>query len=721
MSTDASQPAAEGTTRHILAVRGLDCPDEAGVVNAAVRPLPGVREVTFDYTAGTACVTCAVGGATADQLAAAITAAGLPTSPASGGSAPVAEAPDQAIRWLAGGAMLAIAAGFAWSVIEAGGVRAALAPENASLGGRACYALALALSWIRLLPRTWGAIRTKRADMHVLMAIAVIGALSLGEWLEAATVSALFLISLALEQWSVGRARDAIGALLSLAPAQARIRDAQGERLVPAESVTKDAEIVVQPGERVPVDGTVVSGTSHIDQAPITGESLPVAKNSGDRVFAGTVNAEGLLVIRAAGGATDSALARMTKLVAEARSQRGSAERWVDRFARFYTPAVVVAACLMAMLPPLLGGGPWGTWLYNALVLLVIACPCALVIATPVATVAALARAARNGVLVKGGEHLEQAARLRSLAVDKTGTLTTGRPSVSAIIAAPGFDERAVLSLAATLEARSDHPLARAIVADASRRGLTPPLVDAPSVIPGKGMTGTVHGRATWLGSPRFADERAPGGWRPETAVVGSMVIVGTDGQAIGAVVVADTVRPEAHAALQACRELGIDHIVMVTGDDARVAKAVGDRLGIDVIHAGLMPDDKVRLVGELAERMPPVALVGDGVNDAPALARAHLGVAMGAAATPAALETADVALLGDDLRRLPWLIEHARHARSIVIQNISAALFGKAVFLALSLAGHASLWVAIAADTGISLLVTINALRLLSSSEPKA
>ncbi len=726
MKTDGPPTASmKAAARHLLAVRGLDCPDEAAAVRSAVAPLPGVQDVTFDYTGGTACVTCAVGGATAAQLAAAITAAGLPTAPLSGDAAPsgaVGSDPDRVLLWLTGAATLAGLFGFAAAVVHAGGVVAALASEAAAPLALGCYAVALALCWVRLLPRAFNALRAGRADMYVLMAIAVGGAVALGDWLEAVTVSVLFLVSLSLEHWSVGRARRAISALFALAPTQARIVDAQGERLVPAESVPSGADVVIQPNERVPLDGVIIVGASHVDQAPITGESLPVVKGPGDTVYAGTVNAEGLLRIRTSGSAADSTLARMTRLVAAARSQRGQVERWVDRFAAIYTPAVVVAAVAIAVLPPLLLGGAWGVWLYRALVLLVIACPCALVIATPVAMVAALARAARAGVLVKGGEHLEQIARLRSLAVDKTGTLTTGKPSVATIVAAPGFTQDDVLRLAAALDARSDHPLARAITSAAQQRGLSVTAADAATNVPGKGNTGVVGAQNAWLGSPRFAREQVPDGWLPDLTPAGSPVLVGRTGVVVGCLFVTDTIRPEAAAALAACRALGITQISMLTGDDARVAQAFGSQLGIDTlhIHAGLLPLDKVTLVADLAGRVGPVALVGDGVNDAPALARADVGIAMGAAATPAALETADVALLGDDLRRLPWLIVHARRMRHIVMQNIAAALAGKAVFLVLTMTGHASLWVAIAADTGISLLVTLNALRLLSSTDAK-
>lgn len=438
--------ATEPDVAHTLQVAGLDCPDEAAIVRDAVKHLPGVREVTFDYTAGTACVRCSTAGATMDAIAQAITAAGLHARPAGAVTAPGDDDPETELKrsrhrtmLLAGIAALLVGTGVGIEAVRAGGFAAVFGVHAPSMMAQCLYGLAIALCGVRLLPRVWSAIRAVRADMYLLMTIAVAGALALGDWLEGATVSVLFLVSLALEAWSGGRARAAIAALMGLAPTQARLRDGDGrERLVPPESVPAGSLVVINPGDRVPLDGTITEGTSHLDEAAITGESLPVTRQIGDPVFAGTVNGESLLVIRTTSAAADSTLARMARMVAESRQRRGRTERWVDAFSARYTPAVVVIALAIALGPPLLAGQPWDAWVYRALVLLVIACPCALVIATPVATVAALARAAHMGVLIKGGEHLETAARLRSIALDKTGTLTTGRPSVVAVEPAAG-------------------------------------------------------------------------------------------------------------------------------------------------------------------------------------------------------------------------------------------------------------------------------------------
>lgn len=717
MTMPAKSEPTSDERREWLTVQGLDCPDEAAVVRDAVMPLPGVREVIFDYTRSAACVICTSQGPDATALAGVITAAGLSTTPV-GATTPPSVDQRSTTGWYAFTGSLLLIIGFVVNVWWSGGFMAALHEHPLPPVVIACFIASIAVTWIKLAPRAWAGVRALRADMYVLMVIAVAGAGALGEWMEGATVSVLFLVSLALERWSADRARGAIAALLDLAPTKARLRGKDGaEHQVAVEEVSTGSTLIVQPGERIPLDGTVSEGSSHVNQAALTGESMPVIKNAGDTVFAGTVNGEGMLTVTTSVGAADTTLSRMTRLVADARSQRGKAERWADRFSQIYTPVVVVVALAIAVAPPLFLNGGWSDWIYRALVLLVIACPCALVIATPVAVVAALARAARAGVLVKGGEHLERAAGLRSIAYDKTGTLTVGIPSVIAVLPAPGETAVSVLSVAAALDARSDHPLARAIVqAATSDVGAIPPATDA-RVLPGLGVVGRVGDQSAWIGSPRLAAEQAPQDrWLPTVPAdaPGSLVLVGWQGRILGGIVLGDALRPETAEVIIAAQQLGITRQIMVTGDDPQVAKAVAGRLGITEVHGGLMPADKVTLVAALSGSDGPVALIGDGVNDAPALARADLGIAMGAAATPAALETADVALLSNDLRRLPWLIQHARRMRWIVRQNVTAALGGKVIFLVLTLTGHASLWTAIAADTGISLLVTLNALRLL-------
>ena len=515
--------------------------------------------------------------------------------------------------------------------------------------------------------------------------------------------------------------------MLDLAPQTVRRLDADGtvhERA--AADVPVGSRFQVRPGERIGLDGRIAAGRSHVDQAPITGESVPAEKAPGDEVFAGTVNGDGVLEIVSSRPAGDTTLARIIRTVEAAHGRRAAAERWVERFARIYTPAVMALALLLAVLPPLLLGG-WGDWLYRALVLLVIACPCALVISTPVSVVAALAAAARRGVLVKGGMYLEQPASLAVFAFDKTGTLTGGRPEVVQVVPMNGHDEAELLARAAALEAGSSHPLAAAVLAEAVRRGIAVEPVADGRALPGRGVTGGFRGQDFWLGSQRLLAERGlddgEAGRRAETLEQAghTVVAIGNAGHVCGLIALADTVRPEAAAAVQALRRAGIRHLVMLTGDNAATARAIARQLGIDEVHAGLLPADKVAVIERLGATYGRVAMVGDGVNDAPAMARADVAIAMGAAGSDAAIQTADIALMTDDLDRLPWLVGHSGRLLRTIRQNVAFALGTKALFVLLTFAGFATLWGAIAADLGASLLVVANALRLLRPHVPSA
>jgi Cd2+/Zn2+-exporting ATPase len=509
--------------------------------------------------------------------------------------------------------------------------------------------------------------------------------------------------------------------LLSLTPPTAHVRRPDGGTAeVPAEGVAVGTVFVVRPGERLPLDGRVVRGASDVDQAPITGESAPVPKRPGDEVFAGTINGDGGLDVESTKPAADTTLARITRMVGEAQSRRAPSEQWVERFARVYTPAVMGLALAVLLVPPLAFGGGWADWLYRALVLLVIACPCALVISTPVTIVAALAAAARHGVLIKGGVYVEAPARLRAVAFDKTGTLTTGRPAVVELVPLNGHDERELLERAAALEAGSTHPIAQAVVARAAERGMHPTPVADFQAIQGKGASGRIDGKAYWLGSHRYLEER--GQETPDvhdrlvamTAAGRTVVAVGNEQHVCGLIALADAVRPEARPTVDALRAAGVRHVIMLTGDNTGTAQAVAGETGVDEVLAELLPEDKVLAVASLTARYGAVAMVGDGVNDAPAMSRATIGVAMGVAGTDAAVEAADIALMSDDLAKLPWLVGHSRRALKVIRQNIVISLAVKALFVALTFAGHASLWAAIAADMGASLLVVFNGLRLL-------
>ena len=558
--------------------------------------------------------------------------------------------------------------------------------------------------------------------MNLLMTIAVLGAIAIGEWFEAAAVSFLFALALLLESWSVGRARRAIGALMDLSPETARVRSPSGGEVVELEvdEVPMGSVVLVRPGERIPLDGEIVEGETAVDQSPITGESVPVAKAPGDEVFAGTINGDGAFEMRSSKLAGESTLARIISLVEDAQARRAPSEQWVERFARVYTPAVLALAVLLALLPPLLAGASWGAWLYTALVLLVIACPCALVISTPVSIVAGLASAARAGVLIKGGAYLEAPSRWRAVAVDKTGTLTYGRPRVQRVIPLNGHSEQELLERAAALEAESTHPLARAVLAAADERSVAYTPAVALKALPGRGAEGRLGEEHFWIGSHRLMEEKGAESEEAHRLAMEledaghSLVAVGNDEHVCGLISVADQVRPEAAQAVRDLKALGVSPVVMLTGDNQRTADAVATTTGVSEARAELLPDEKVEAMAALTKAHGQVAMVGDGVNDAPAMAASSCGVAMGAAGTDAALETADIALMSDDLSRLPWLVGHSRRTVAIVRQNIVFALAVKAAFVGLAIFGMATLWMAIAADMGASLLVIFNGLRLL-------
>jgi len=593
--------------------------------------------------------------------------------------------------------------------------------ESVPIGSIALYSIGIVAGLVMVLPKAWRSLVSLRPDMNLLMSVAVIGAVLIGEWFEGSTVAFLFSFSLLLESWSVGRARRAIASLMDLSPPTAHLRHESGDvkDIAPAD-VRVGSTVVVRPGEKIPLDGRVTSGISGVNQAPITGESVPVEKEPGDEVFAGTINGDGLLEVETTKAANDTTLARIIKMVGDAGSKRAPSEKWVEKFAAIYTPAVMTVALLMLVIPPLALGGEWSVWLYRSLVLLVIACPCALVISTPVSVVAALAAAARNGVLIKGGVFIELPAQLKAIAMDKTGTLTQGAPAVVDVVPMNGHDEHELLMRAGALELNSNHPLARAIVEEAKRRNLELVSADDFETIQGKGASGVINGKPFWLGSHRYLEQRDQ-----ETPEVHeqlesmqqagrTVVVVGNDEHVCGFITLADAIREETRDAIRQLHEMGVEQLVMLTGDNEGTAKTIAKEAGIDQVHAELLPEDKVAAVERLVKQYEHVGMIGDGVNDAPALARASLGLAMGAAGSDAAIETADIALMSDDLSKLPWLIHHSRRTLSIIRQNIAFSLAVKVLFVILTFAGSASLWAAIAADMGASLLVIGNGLRLL-------
>ena len=714
-----------------LQIRGMDCAEEVAVLKRQLGPLVGGEEcLAFDILNGKLVVRRGATGISAEAVIQAVARTGMRAEVWTD------EAPEQddAGFWTRRGRSVAMAAsglfalaGFATHAWSTGGVSNAFGSEGMGIAvgvpvvSITLYSLGIVAGAWYVIPKAWRAAISLRPDMNLLMTIAVIGAAAIGEWFEAATVTFLFAVSLLLESWSVGRARRAIGMLMDLAPPSARVRDDDGkEHDVPPEDVAVGTVFIVRPGERIPLDGDVVRGVSDVNQAPITGESVPVPKKPGLGAFAGTINGDGVLEVECTKPADDTTLAHIIRMVGEAQSRRAPSEQWVEQFARIYTPAVMGLAATVFLIPPLLFGGEWFDWLYRSLVLLVIACPCALVISTPVSVVAALAAAARNGVLIKGGIYVEAPAHLRAIAMDKTGTLTEGKPSLVDVVPMSGHDEMELLQRAAALESHSNHPLARAIVAAARERGVTIPDANELEIIQGKGATGRMGGKPYWLGSHRYLEER-----RQETPDVHdrleamqqagrTVVVVGNETHVCGFITLADSLRPITAQTLKRLRDAGIEQIVMLTGDNQGTAEVIGEQAGIDEVHAELLPEDKVRAVETLVAKYHRVAMVGDGVNDAPALARASLGIAMGAAGSDAAIETADIALMSDDLSKLPWLIGHSRRTLAIIRQNITFSLAVKALFVVLTFAGSASLWAAIAADMGASLLVIFNGLRLL-------
>jgi Cd2+/Zn2+-exporting ATPase len=616
------------------------------------------------------------------------------------------------------------------------------------LGWRAIWIDALALAalvsaGVPIARSAWRSlIGSRTISINALMTIAAIGAVIIGAHVEAGLVMVLFAIGEAIEGFTAARARDAIRSLMSLVPETAlRLRDGYETRTPVADLEVGDI-IVVRPGERLPMDGVVRTGVSHVNQAPITGESVPVVKTPGADVYAGSVNGEGVLEVTVTHRAGDTTISRMIRLVQEAQDRRAPVQRMIDRFAGWYTPAVVAIAALAAIIPPLLFGQPfWNPspdetgWLYRSLTLLVIACPCALVISTPVSVVSALSAAARAGVLIKGGAVLETLGRVRVVAFDKTGTLTTGRPALVAVRSVecrePEQNEEAsceacttLLELACAVEQRSEHPLAHAIVDAARMRGVmqNAPRATSVTALPGRGIMGEVNGRTVLIGSHRYFDETAP---HPpafcdragQDASAGrTPLLVSVDGAFAGMLSIADAVRPEARETIVRLRQAGIRQVVMLTGDRQETAQAIAARVGIDDVRAGMLPEHKAAAVEELQRTCGAVAMVGDGINDTPALASATVGIAIGAAhgGTNQAMETADVTLISNDLRRLPFVFDLARTARRTITVNIAFSIGVKAVFLAIAALGLSTMWMAVLADMGTSLLVTLNGLRLL-------
>nr|WP_281663738.1 heavy metal translocating P-type ATPase [Paraburkholderia fungorum] len=603
---------------------------------------------------------------------------------------------------------------------------AAVASEAASWMGQPAWLtaalaiLAVVACGLTTYRKGWVAIRNGNLNINALMSIAVTGALVLRQWPEAAMVMVLFTIAELIEAKSLDRARNAIQGLMRLAPETATVRQPNGSWAeVDARTVLVGAVVRVKPGERIGLDGDIVAGRSSINQAPITGESLPIEKAEGDPVFAGTINESGSFEYRVTAAASNTTLARIIHAVEEAQGAKAPTQRFVDQFARVYTPIVFVIALAVAVLPPLIAGGSWHDWVYKALVLLVIACPCALVISTPVTIVSGLAAAARHGILVKGGTYLEQGRKLAWLALDKTGTITHGKPVQTDFELRADIDVARCRALAVSLAGRSDHPVSLAIAKDAEAQDVPHLQVENFEAIPGRGVRGTIDDVSYSLGNHRLVEELGRCSTELEARLddlerQGKTVVMLIDRERVLALfAVADTVKDSSRDAIAELHRLGV-RTAMLTGDNPHTAEAIAQQVGIDRAEGNQLPEDKLRAIEQLSQNGTMVGMVGDGINDAPALARANIGFAMGAMGTDTAIETADVALMDDDLRKIPVFIRLSQATRTILVQNITLALGIKAVFLGLTLAGLGTMWMAVFADVGASLLVVGNGLRLL-------
>jgi Cd2+/Zn2+-exporting ATPase len=702
---EADSEMLEGDlARSVVRVEGMDCASCVATVEKRVAALPGMRRAVVNFATGRLDSEHDP-GLSVEDIEKAVRDAGYGVGRT--------EEVERTPFWHTPRAIAVYASALLFALGLALGFLGA--PDAARVGA---YATAIVVGGLPIFRAALAGVRTKRLDMNVLMSAATVGAVGLGEWAEAASVVALFAAGNALQVYAIDRTRGAVRALVRLAPHEVLVRRGTGEVVVPADEVGVGETVIVRPGERLAVDGEVVEGASAVDEAPVTGESVPVEKGSGDAVYSGTLNGSGGLLVRATKRAGDSTLQRIVRLVEEAQAKKAPAEQFVDRFSRVYTPLVVAVAVALTVVPPLLGG-PLGEWFYRALALLIIACPCALVISTPVTVVSGIGAASRRGILVKGGAALEAAGRLKALAFDKTGTLTEGRPVVSRVVALDGHDEAEAVRLAAALERRSEHPLAHAILATAERYGASgiPPVINFRSVA-GRGAEGEVEGRRYAIGSPRlFAEvgislDGAKAVLEEAEREGETPVVLGDKDGPIAVFGLADATRSEARATLESLRSVGVNELVMLTGDAEGPARRTAEILGVGY-RAQLLPEQKVERVRELVAEYGSAGMVGDGVNDAPALAASSVGFAMGAAGTDVALETADVALMQDDLPKLAEAVRLSRSAERIIKQNVVVSLLIKGLFVLLAPFGLVALWLAVLADMGTSIAVTLNGLRL--------
>lgn len=701
---------SEKMTEKTYRIEGLSCTNCAGKFEKNVKQLPGVTSATVNFGASKISVE---GQTTIEELEEAEAFENLIIRDDQENDEQVRSKESFIKRNIA----LIISLGF---ILVA--VISQLSLGEDHLLTKALYILAIIIGGFDLFKEGFSDLIKLDFSMESLMTIAIIGAAFIGEWAEGSIVVILFAISEALERFSMDKARQSIRSLMDIAPKEALIRRNNVEQLVSVDKIDIDDIMIIKPGQKIAMDGLVINGHSSVNQAAITGESVPVEKQLDDEVFAGTLNEEGVLEVKVTKKVTNTTIAKIIHLVEEAQGERAPAQAFVDKFAKYYTPFIIIMALLIVVVPPLFFGGDWNKWLYQGLSILVVGCPCSLVISTPVSIVSAIGNAAKNGVLVKGGVYLEEIGHLRAIAFDKTGTLTKGKPVVTDFIATSSETDINYLSIISSLESLSQHPLASAILNEADKTN-----VDYKSIqiedfqsITGKGLTGIHQNIRYYIGSPKLFSASVI----EETAVKvqyrqfqeqgKTAMYFGTDEQILGVIAVADEVRDSSAAVISELHKLSIEHTIMLTGDNTKTAESIGKQLGVTEIKGDLMPQEKLDSIKALRTTYNKVAMVGDGINDAPALAASTVGIAMGGAGTDTALETADVALMGDDLQKLPFIVRLSRQTLKVIKQNITFSLGIKLLALLLVIPGWLTLWIAIVADMGATLLVTLNGLRLM-------
>jgi Cd2+/Zn2+-exporting ATPase len=707
------QPTGSVSASFRVRIANMDCPTEEADIRSALQAVSGITRLDFQLAARTLEMACSK--ETFEQAIAVIRERGYDPQL----SAPSLEAGAAQHDDTSEGLVRLVAALFA--ALSAEAVSFFLSPGLWTTAlGMGLAAAAIWLSGLSTYKKGWAALRQRRLNMNALMSVAVTGAFLIGQWPEAAMVMALYGIAELIEVRAADRARNAIKKLLALAPDHADVLQSDGSwRSVAAADVPLEAQVRIRPGERIPLDGVITQGASAINQAPVTGESIPVDKSVGDSVFAGTINESAELQVRVTAAANNTTLARIIHAVEQAQATRAPTQQFVDRFAAVYTPAVFVVAVALALFAPLLFGWTWMESLYKALVLLVVACPCALVISTPVTVVSALASAARRGILIKGGVYLEEARKLKAIALDKTGTITEGKPKLVEVAVIGKIDDAPkVQSDAASLASRSDHPVSKAIAAGL---GTIDGSVTEFKALPGRGVQGMLNGRKLVLGNHRLIEERGQCSAELEAKLTmhesagRTVTLLASDAGVHGLFAVADTIKHSSQQAIAELKTLGV-RPVMLTGDNKLTAKHIASQAGIDDARGDLLPDDKLNAIEDLRTWHGLTAMVGDGINDAPALAKSDIGIAMGGAGTDTAMEAADIVIMNDDLRRIPEVIRLSRRTHAVLWQNITLALGIKAVFLFLAIFDQATMWMAVFADMGASLLVVANGLRLLRS-----